>query len=138
MTPAPLPDPAALRALLATLEAAPLAEAAKRDWHACKEVRDIEQDLHCDLGLCRRDQDGAELAYEAPAYLTSLDAARRAVMHAIPDAHWSVEASGCAWIRVGDADVGDAWNLPEPAQALVAAGLRALLARCDMEDGHGG
>ncbi|MET7244997.1 hypothetical protein ABZT49_16705 [Methylobacterium sp. EM32] len=44
-------------------------------------------------------------------------------------------ANWCARIRVGDADIGDAWNRPSLALALIAALLSALLAR--EEAGHG-
>ena len=60
---------------------------------------------------------------------SSLDAAVDLIDRVLPGAHWDVQAGGCAWIRVDDADIGDAWNLATPALALCAALLTAILAR---------
>ena len=64
-----------------------------------------------------------------PRLTGSLDAAVALVETVLPGAHWDVQAGGCAWIRVDDADIGDAWNLATPALALCAALLTAILAR---------
>ena len=69
--------------------------------------------------------------FEAERYTASIDAAVALVRRVLPGAGWDVQAGGCAWIRVDDADIGDAWNLRNSAMALCAALLRAEIARAE-------
>jgi hypothetical protein len=62
--------------------------------------REVDQDLYCDLGLASKDADGILLAYHAPQYTASLDAALALVERVLPGFKADLDL-GASWADNG-------------------------------------